>query len=225
MRPVDEIIIHTTATRPDFMEGNSTGAKVKEVRRWHTSPPLNWSDVGYHYLIDRNGTVALGRPVERVGAHVKGHNTGTIGVALFGGFGSSANDEFADHYTSAQDKALRKLIADLKDEYGIRKVTGHNNYASKACPGFRVDKWLKQAPPEPSKPKGKPMFSEYKNVFTSKTIWGSVIALLGVAANMAGYNVTSADQSSIAEAITLLMQAGGSLLAIYGRVVATKKIG
>ena len=149
MRPINEIIVHCTATQADWMKGHPTGSKVEEVRKWHKA--RGWKDIGYHFLIDRDGTVMAGRPLEQTGAHVAGHNTGTIGISLFGGFGSSADDKFEDNFTPQQDFALRKLIDDLKDRFPITKVTGHNEYAAKACPGFRVGKWLGTAKPERTK--------------------------------------------------------------------------
>jgi N-acetyl-anhydromuramyl-L-alanine amidase AmpD len=142
MRPLNEIIVHCSATRPEWMERFPTAKKVEEIRRWHMGAPNKWKDIGYHYLVDRNGTVVTGRPIEQVGSHVKGHNTGTIGVCLIGGHGSAETDQFAEHFTPAQDKALRHLLADLQHRYKIGKVTGHNSYAAKACPGFNVPKWL-----------------------------------------------------------------------------------
>ena len=148
MRPIDEIIIHCSATRPEWRAGSKTSAKVSEIRKWHKD--RGWRDIGYHYLIDRDGTVATGRPVEQVGAHVKGHNTGTIGVCLIGGHGSSENDRFEDNYTTEQEDTLRGLLTDLGARYGIDKVTGHNQYAAKACPGFNVPRWLKRQKPRTS---------------------------------------------------------------------------
>ena len=144
MRPINEIIVHCAATRPDWWTSRSLGQKIAEVRRWHTAPPpvgRGWSDIGYHFLIDRNGKVGPGRPLERVGAHVVGRNTGTIGICLFGGHGSAATDRFQDHYTAEQEDALRTLIADLRQSHTIDRVTGHNQYAAKACPGFPVPAW------------------------------------------------------------------------------------
>jgi N-acetylmuramoyl-L-alanine amidase len=141
MRPIHGIIVHCTATRPNWMANSTTSAKVAEVRRWHMRD-RGWSDIGYHFLIDRDGTVAKGRPIEKTGAHTQGHNTGTIGISLFGGWDSAATDEFAENYTPQQDAALRKLIADLRAQYGNLTLAGHNNFASKACPGFNVGKWF-----------------------------------------------------------------------------------
>lgn len=154
MRPLNEIIVHCTATRPQWMAARHIAEKVAEIQRWHVED-RKWNDIGYHFVIDRDGTVAPGRPLETVGAHVAGRNTGTIGVALIGGHGSAKNDQFDENFTLEQDRALRGLIADLKTRYpSIKKVTGHNQYAAKACPGFSVPAWYadKPAPKERTTP-------------------------------------------------------------------------
>jgi N-acetylmuramoyl-L-alanine amidase len=141
MRKITGIIVHCTATRADWWAGKSLAKKIAEVTRWHVVD-RGWSDCGYHYLIDRDGKVGTARPVERDGAHVRGYNKGTIGVSLFGGHGSSETDAFADNFTPQQDAALRRLIGNLRADYGPVPVTGHNEYAAKACPGFTVAPWL-----------------------------------------------------------------------------------
>jgi len=148
MRSITGTIIHCTATRAGWWENKTTAEKVAEIKRWHTNK--GWSDIGYHFLIDRNGTLAAGRPIERDGAHVRGHNRGTIGVSLFGGHGSNETDDFAENFTAAQDAALRKFLADMQARFGTMPVTGHNEYAAKACPGFNVAKWLRSAPETPA---------------------------------------------------------------------------
>jgi N-acetylmuramoyl-L-alanine amidase len=172
MRKIDEIIIHCTATRPDWWAGKSAAAKVKEITRWHLD--RGWSDIGYHYLIDRDGTVIAGRPLDRTGAHVKGHNTGTVGISLFGGFGGSAGDSFADNFTEDQERALLDLIAKLKSDHpSITKISGHNQYAAKACPCFSVPAWLKKAQSPKMKP---PVDTEKPRALAqSKTLQASVV--------------------------------------------------
>jgi N-acetylmuramoyl-L-alanine amidase len=154
MRPVSEIIVHCTATQANWMANRTLAAKIAEIKLWHKA--RGFSDIGYHFLIDRDGTLSAGRPLETVGAHVQGHNTGTIGISLLGGHGSSADDRFDDNFTMEQDKALRELIGSLKARFPtIRKVSGHNEYAAKACPGFRVAGWLGSGASAPSsKPVG-----------------------------------------------------------------------
>jgi len=129
-RPIGEIIIHCAATP----EGKDYS--VADIRAWHKA--RGWSDIGYHYVIYRDGRVMEARPVGQVGAHCEGHNTGTIGVCYIGGV--SANGAIAkDTRTEAQRASLLWLMAQLKARHpSIRKITGHNQYAAKACPSFDV---------------------------------------------------------------------------------------
>lgn len=144
MRNINEIVVHCTATRPKWWEGRSSEEKVREVRQWHLDRGFN--DIGYHWLIDRDGTIVKGRDESKTGAHVKGHNANTIGISLFGGHGSSSDDQFSDNYTPAQETALRQLIAEIEMRYNIQKISGHNEYSTKACPGFRVSEFLNNKP-------------------------------------------------------------------------------
>lgn len=142
MRLIDEIVIHCTATNPRWYEHRSAEEVVQEIRRWHVQE-RKWQDIGYHAVIHRNGEVAQGRPDWKKGAHVAGRNATTLGFALVGGRGCVANGKFEDNYTPEQEAALRKLIGEYKEKYpGILKITGHNDFASKACPGFNVEEWF-----------------------------------------------------------------------------------
>lgn len=134
--PITEIILHTSATRPEWMAGRHLAEKVAEIRRWHQGN--GWRDIGYHYIIDRDGKFASGRAENEVGAHVRGKNIGTIGICLLGGFGGSADDDFTDHYTPEQRATAWKLIRSISQRTDIRRVSGHNQYAAKACPCFRA---------------------------------------------------------------------------------------
>ena len=141
-RKFSKVIIHTTATRPNWMDDARTSAKVKEIKRWHVSDN-GFSDIGYHFLIDRDGTVAKGRTLDRIGAHTLGQNTGSIAIALIGGHGGTAKDIFADNYTPEQEISLKKLLEKIQNEHGKYEVYGHNEFAAKACPCFSVKDWLK----------------------------------------------------------------------------------
>lgn len=142
------IFIHCSATHPGWWADRSLGEKIREIRSWHKG--RGWSDIGYHWVIDRDGAVDAGRPETRQGAHAKGHNRDTIAICLIGGHGASADDSFADHFTPAQEIALKKLIGEIEERYGDLRIRGHNEVAAKGCPGFRVieDVW-KPAKPAP----------------------------------------------------------------------------
>nr|WP_162623844.1 N-acetylmuramoyl-L-alanine amidase [Paracoccus saliphilus] len=141
--PVREIVVHCAATRPDWMEGRPLAEKIAEIRRWHLAN--GWKDIGYHWIIDRDGKVLAGRSETTIGAHTVAQNAGTIGICLIGGHGSAETDSFARNFTPQQDITLRQMISAIGLRTAIERVSGHNEYAPKACPGFDVSTWLKGA--------------------------------------------------------------------------------
>jgi hypothetical protein len=141
MRKINEAIIHCSATPPKWWSTRTINQKVREIRRWHVEDN-GWRDIGYHYIIDRDGKIATGRPLEATGAHVLGRNEYSIGICLIGGHGASENDKFEDHFTMEQNLALRGLLSDLEKQFPDIDVSGHNEYAAKGCPGFKVRPWF-----------------------------------------------------------------------------------
>jgi N-acetylmuramoyl-L-alanine amidase len=130
MRKIDKIIIHCTATK----EGKDF--KAKDIDRWHKEK--GWKCIGYHYVIDLDGTVEKGRSVEEIGAHCNGHNADSIGVVYVGGLDSKGNPK--DTRTQAQKEALWELLRVLITKYPKASIHGHNEFSSKACPCFDVQK-------------------------------------------------------------------------------------
>lgn len=65
---------------------------------------------------------------------------------------------------------------------------------------------------------------DVKSIFASKTVWGGIIALAASAGGIWGYSVSAADQAQLVELIAGVGSAIGGAIAIYGRIVATKKI-
>lgn len=141
-RNVTDLVVHCTDTRAEWMWNGKVEAKVKEIDRWHKA--RGWSGFGYHFIIDRDGTIAEGRHVNRTGAHVKGHNLNSIGIVLVGGYGCKRTDKFEKHFTKEQDKALRSLLVELSEHNPVTNIKGHHDYDKyKECPGFKVSKWMK----------------------------------------------------------------------------------
>ena len=134
--PVNEIIIHASATAAEWRYTDSLDEKIAEITRWHVA--RGWRTIGYHFVVDRDGKIGNGRRVDEIGAHVKGKNAGTIGICLLGGFGGASDDMFEDHFTPAQRAAVWKLIRSITADTEIKRITGHNRYAAKACPCFEV---------------------------------------------------------------------------------------
>lgn len=131
-RHVSRLIIHCSATPPSMDIGADT------INKWHTDK--GWSAIGYHYVIKRDGVIENGRDVNNIGAHVKGHNTGSIGVCLIGGV--DKNNKAEANFTDAQWETLAIVCKSFKKQLNYVTIHGHNEYAAKACPSFDVQVWL-----------------------------------------------------------------------------------
>lgn len=129
MRAIHKIIIHCTATR----EGDDIS--VDTIRRWHLA--RGWSDVGYHYVIDLKGNINAGRPIELIGAHTKGQNKYSIGIAYVGGVEADGKTP-KDTRTKAQKDSIIRLVKKLKVCYPDVTIHGHNEFSNKACPSYNV---------------------------------------------------------------------------------------
>lgn len=66
---------------------------------------------------------------------------------------------------------------------------------------------------------------QVKSIFSSKTFWGAAIAALAGIGAIFGHTLAPADQATLVDNITGIAGIVGSLIAIYGRAVATTKIG
>jgi hypothetical protein len=65
---------------------------------------------------------------------------------------------------------------------------------------------------------------DLKNWYSSKTIWGALVAIIASAMHFTGVDIAAADRSQIVDAIINISGALGGLLAVYGRVTAKSAI-
>lgn len=130
MRTINEIIIHCSATK----EGNKISAAT--IDRWHKD--RGWRGIGYHYVVRIDGSIEYGRPVQDIGAHVKGRNKHSIGVCYIGGL--DADMEPKDTRTQEQKESLLYLLKTLKRLHPSATIHGHREFANKACPCFDANK-------------------------------------------------------------------------------------
>jgi len=158
-RPLHALVVHCSATA----SGQSIGAdaarvidgwhRVRGFRRTHPvrhahQPHLG--HIGYHYVVDVDGRLQQGRHLKELGAHVAGHNTGSVGICLVGGSEPQAR------YTAAQWATLANLVTLLRFVAPAAGVLGHRDLFPdrngdgrvdrhdwlKTCPGFDVAAWL-----------------------------------------------------------------------------------
>jgi len=126
MRAIKKIIVHCA----DTPEGRDD--RAADIRRWHKAK--GWSDIGYHYVIDLDGTIEPGRPIETAGAHCTGHNADSIGICYVGGCDKAMKPK--DTRTDEQKASLIVLLKYLVAKYPGTKIYGHRDFAQKACPSF-----------------------------------------------------------------------------------------
>lgn len=129
MRAINRVIIHCSATP----EGRNVSAE--DIRRWHLA--RGWSDIGYHYVIELDGTVKPGRCISRIGAGVRGHNRDSVHICYVGGLDRDGKPK--NTITPGQRLALRRVCKALcRVLMRPLSLHGHNEYAAKACPSFNV---------------------------------------------------------------------------------------
>lgn len=96
------------------------------IDKWHKE--RGFSGFGYHYLVMGDGLVMKGREEERVGAHLKGKNSNSIGICVAGNFEEEVP-------APAQIISLEPLILDLLERYPQARLTWHSAEAPTLCPG------------------------------------------------------------------------------------------
>jgi hypothetical protein len=147
-------VVHHTAGRNGYTQAEAA-AIVKGIQLYHVQGN-GWNDIGYNLLVDRFGTVYEGRygGVDKavVGAHARGFNTGSAGIALLGTYGSTAPSRAAlDALTEllawrldlahVDPLALLTALSGGNERYRpsvpvlLRTVSGHRDTGFTECPG------------------------------------------------------------------------------------------
>lgn len=124
MRTINEIIIHHSA----FPASNDTQRDFECIVNAHKQRGFN--DIGYHFVIGKNGQILKGRSLSLAGAHCKYHNRYSVGVCVLGDFSNGSRP------TDYQLIALRYLLYRLMRKFSkINKVSPHSFYSNTLCPG------------------------------------------------------------------------------------------
>lgn len=147
MKPenIDAIVIHCSATRA------GQDIHAADIDKWHKE--RGFKEIGYHYVIDLDGSVEFGRELPKDGAHCNtsglsgvAYNKHSIGICYIGGLDANGNP--ADTRTDAQKLAMHELVLRLMEKYPIVEVIGHRD-ASPDKNGDGIisrNEWIKQCP-------------------------------------------------------------------------------
>ena len=134
MRKIKYLIIHCSAT-PEGREHTAA-----DICRWHKQ--RGFRKIGYHYTISIDGIVEGGRGLKEAGAHTIGRNSDSIGVCYIGG--CDKNMKPKNTLTNRQNDMLKRIVGECIMLYPDILIAGHNQFSSKSCPSFDVEKWCKE---------------------------------------------------------------------------------
>lgn len=126
MREIHRLIVHHSASPRDVT--------TAQIRQWHVERN-GWSDIGYHYVIEGDGALVVGRPFPQQGAHAKGANQDSIGVCVVGD-----NTVPGRGWTEPQVAALLRLVFACRTLWPSIRVVGHRQagVTETKCPGVEL---------------------------------------------------------------------------------------
>lgn len=143
MNGINRITVHHDGMPPVSLRTKSDAAtRLEQIRRAHVAPHPNqenkpWADIGYHYIIDPQGRIWEGRPIQYQGAHVMNNNEHNLGVMVLGNF-----DE--QRPTSEALASLDAFVADRMQAYrvSLSRVFTHQEINPTACPGRNLQAYM-----------------------------------------------------------------------------------
>jgi hypothetical protein len=142
-RVVAFVLHHTTGSYRD-------ASTVRAIQAFHQGPERGWADIGYNFLVAPDGTVFEGRGWGYTGAHARGHNSTTLGVAFIG--------DGRQPVPEAAKRSILLLAQEADRRFGRLNRLGHRDVGATACPGDVLFGWWKSGPslpePEPVDPDG-----------------------------------------------------------------------
>ena len=128
MRDIDLIIVHHSAS--------ALNTTAKDIAVWHAKRFK--LGIGYHRIIEYDGSVLDGRKIQRTGAHTKGRNTNSVGICVVGD-----NTVSGRHWTTVQRDSLELTLLYFADLYPAARICGHCDVpgAATLCPGLDIATW------------------------------------------------------------------------------------
>lgn len=142
---IDAIVIHCSASRA------GVDLRAADIDKMHKE--RGFTGIGYHFVVDLDGRVEIGRPLPQDGAHCntaglsgQSYNKHSIGICYIGGLDRDGNPK--DTRTVAQKVALDDLVHELIHKYPIKEVIGHRDASPDKNRDGKIEcnEWIKQCP-------------------------------------------------------------------------------
>jgi hypothetical protein len=112
-RKIARVFLHNTGWDNMSFRGPDL---AEEINRWHVAE--GWEGIGYHFIIDKTGNIATGRPVEEEPNVIPGKRTRkTIDIAVQGLW----------HFTEPELRSVQVLCTAIHDAFALdnKEITFH----------------------------------------------------------------------------------------------------
>lgn len=129
---IRKLVVHHSAS-------DSATTKKADIERWHKQ--RGFSQIGYHKVIEGDGSIVNGRPETVPGAHAKGANHASLGVCVVGNFETGSP-------SAIQTNSLVTILTDWCKTHKLdaTSIYGHFNVPGSStktnCPGKNLKSQL-----------------------------------------------------------------------------------
>jgi hypothetical protein len=143
---IERITLHHTGP-PSWLGTPPAPAYLRQIQAFHQGPERRWPEIAYHLLVDLDGAIWEGRPLDFAGDTATAYDpAGHALIAVLGDYDVQQPNE-------AQVAALVESVRWLMERWGLESeaVGAHHDYAATACPGRNLSTTLiiGGAPPGP----------------------------------------------------------------------------
>lgn len=137
MNGIQAITVHHDGMPPEIIRTQAEAASRLELIRNSHVQSRGWADIGYHLIVDPQGRIWQGRPMNLQGAHVKDCNPHNLGVLMMGNFEEQ-------HPTREALATLDQLLAQqaMVNRVPFSAIRTHQEWASTACPGRHLQAYM-----------------------------------------------------------------------------------
>jgi N-acetylmuramoyl-L-alanine amidase len=140
-RGVSSVVIHATET---FTNKNIGAEEIDAIQK-----KLGEDEIGYHYVIRRDGRLQRGRPVEKEGSHCPtgNYDKTSIGIVMVGGINRASTEQSFEtssaSFTRAQYNTLEQFLQVFYNNFSGGEVFGHSDIETDELdPYFDVSEYI-----------------------------------------------------------------------------------
>ncbi|KAH8270086.1 hypothetical protein KR018_003804 [Drosophila ironensis] len=138
--PVSNVIIHHTATEGCEQEETCI-YRMQTIQAFHMKS-LDWTDIGYNFLVGGDGQIYVGRGWHIQGQHVKGYGAISISIAFIGTF---VNVEPPERQIEAAKQLMEEGVR-LHKLHPDYRIYAHRQVSPTESPGQKLFELMKHWP-------------------------------------------------------------------------------